>query len=305
MSARRLLAPALVAAALPASAMAADLGLPAPYLCGDTTVSLAAGPDEARLRLGGRWMTFLPAEAASGAKYAAEGAADQWVWGKGQDLMVSLPGMGEVACTPAGPAAESLSAGGNEPGWRLNLADGKAELLLMDRSVTAAEHAAPEAIPGGRRITFGDSTVDIADAICRDDATGLPHPYSVTVAGPDQTLQGCGGAPGDLLGAVTWAITSAGGAAVPDPVVANIRFEADGRFNGASGCNRMVGSYELTGEGLKIGPAATTRMACPEAQMQTERAVTEALTKVTRFDFADDGRLILMAGDTPVLEAAP
>lgn len=298
------LVPALFAAVVPVPALAADLGLPASYLCGERTVSLAAGPEEARLRLGGRWMTFVPAEAASGAKYVAKGALDEWVWSKGEDLTVHLPVTGQVTCTKAGPAPESLAAGGNEPGWRLELAAGKAELTLMDGAATGAEHAAPEAIPGGRRIVFGDRVAEITDAICRDDATGMPHPHSVAVTGGEPVLRGCGGAPADLLAGLTWTVVALDGRPVPEGVAPDLRFEGE-TVAGSSGCNRFTGGIRLSGEGLSVGPLAMTRMACPEPQSATEQAMAAALAAVTRFDFAEDGGLILLAGDTPVLEASP
>jgi heat shock protein HslJ/membrane-bound inhibitor of C-type lysozyme len=298
------LVPALFAAALPAAAVAADLGLPVTYLCGELAVSLAAGPDEARLRLGGRWMSFVQTETASGAKYVAEGAPEEWLWSKGGELAISLPGTGELTCSRAGPAPESFTAGGSEPGWRLDLAGGKAELRLLDGAAVGADHAAPEAIAGGRRIAFGDRAAEITDAICRDGATGMPHPHSVAVTGGETALRGCGGAPGELLGGLTWAVVALNGQPVPDGVAPDLRFEGE-TVAGNSGCNRFTGGFRLSGEGLTLGPLAMTRMACPEPQSATEQAMTAALAAVTRFDVTDDGGLILLAGDTPVLEARP
>ena len=37
------------------------------------------------------------------------------------------------------------------------------------------------------------------------------------------------------------------------------------RVSGSGGCNRITGSYQRTGADLKIGPVASTRMACIDA----------------------------------------
>jgi heat shock protein HslJ len=68
------------------------------------------------------------------------------------------------------------------------------------------------------------------------------------------------------LGGVPWRLTSLGAEAVP---VASgqqapfLRFDEAGRsVSGSGGCNRLVGGYETADGRLKIGPLASTRMAC-------------------------------------------
>lgn len=75
------------------------------------------------------------------------------------------------------------------------------------------------------------------------------------------------------------------------------------RLQGSAGCNRMSGSYELNGRSLKLGPLATTRMACPA--LETETAFLKALGATTRYEISGT-RLTLFGGDTAVarLEAA-
>ena len=52
-----------------------------------------------------------------------------------------------------------------------------------------------------------------------------------------------------------------------------------GRATGSGGCNRMTGSYELSGDRLSLGQMAGTLMACTEG-METERAFLDALGRV-------------------------
>lgn len=46
---------------------------------------------------------------------------------------------------------------------------------------------------------------------------------------------------------------------------------------GFAGCNRFRGTYTYADGKLALGPLATTRMACPPEQMETERKVLQVL----------------------------
>jgi copper homeostasis protein (lipoprotein) len=69
------------------------------------------------------------------------------------------------------------------------------------------------------------------------------------------------------------------------------------KVQGSAGCNRMMGSYELTGSSLKFGPLATTRMACPA--MEAEQAYLKALGTTTRYEIMGSS-LTLFGADGPV-----
>jgi heat shock protein HslJ len=56
------------------------------------------------------------------------------------------------------------------------------------------------------------------------------------------------------------------------------------RVSGSGGCNRLIGSFELTEGGLRIGPVTTTLMACDEEVMRREAAFTAALEAATRYE---------------------
>jgi heat shock protein HslJ len=88
-----------------------------------------------------------------------------------------------------------------------------------------------------------------------------------------------GGSLGQLAGS-EWQLTRLGDATVAQE--ATLAFGGDGTMGGLAGCNRMRGSYTQEGEALSLGPLATTMMLCPEAVMQLESGVTEALEASTR-----------------------
>ena len=96
------------------------------------------------------------------------------------------------------------------------------------------------------------------------------------------------------LGGVEWVLTHFGweDPAPPEPAI-TLAFEGM-RVTGSSGCNRYFAGVEAgkaPGE-LKIGPAGSTRMACPEDEMALEDRYLTALGRVVRFAFVT-GRLVL------------
>lgn len=214
----------------------------------------------------------------------------------------------------SGPAVaqdtpDGFVARGNEPGWVLQISDATLSLTRMgDKGVASYPLPEPRPTATGRRYAVADGPiVAITDAICRDDATGMPHPAQVGIEVDGATLTGCGGAPLSLLTGTGWRVTDIAGAAMPADIALTgmIVFDPAGRVSGTSFCNRFTGTYVLTGEGLTFGPAAATRMACPEPAGNLEAAMLAALPRVSRFDIAEDGALVLIAGETPVLRAHP
>ena len=58
----------------------------------------------------------------------------------------------------------------------------------------------------------------------------------------------------------------------------------EGRVAGHSGCNRYTGGYVQQGETLKLGPLASTKMACSPERMDQEQAWFQMLDKVRGFE---------------------
>jgi heat shock protein HslJ len=210
----------------------------------------------------------------------------------------------------AGPAfaqdaPDGFVARGNEPGWTVEIADATLALTRMgEKGVASYPLPEPQTTTTGRRYAVADGpAVTITDAVCRDDATGMPFPAQVSVELDGAVLTGCGGDPLSLLTGAEWKVTKAGAAAVPEGVEATIAFAPDGGVSGSSGCNRFSGTATLTGEGLGFGPMAGTRMACDAPASTVEAAFLDAMGRIDRFDIADDGSLRLIAGDTALIEA--
>jgi heat shock protein HslJ len=82
-----------------------------------------------------------------------------------------------------------------------------------------------------------------------------------------------------------------------------IKFEAGGRYFLLADCNRGGGAYEVTGGAMKMGPAALTRMACPQGSQ--DNAFVSALARAANYGIANgELTLTLVDGATMVFRAA-
>ena len=73
----------------------------------------------------------------------------------------------------------------------------------------------------------------------------------------------------------------------------------EARVTGSGGINRLTGHFALSGDELRFGPLATTRMAGPESAMQREAALLAALERVTSYTL--DGQTLTLLADDDVV----
>lgn len=207
------------------------------------------------------------------------------------------------------PLPLPFTAGGSEPGWRLEIAADRRVALLADYGSTKVSMIArePESVTGGRRYAGNADgqvlVVTVIDRVCEDTMTGMPRPNTVTVTLDEAVLRGCGGDPATLLRGAPWVVDDMGSAAVMDRSRVTLAFGPDGRVTGTASCNTYTAGYVLTGEGLTIQKAAATRKACAPALMTQEAAFLARLEAVTRFEIASDGALVLRTSDGGALRA--
>lgn len=93
-----------------------------------------------------------------------------------------------------------------------------------------------------------------------------------------------------------WLAEDIGGGGVIDSLQTTLEISGDGDFFGSGGCNRYRGQLKADGETLAFGPAAATRMACPEAAMNQEAKFFKALESVARFSYEAETRKLTLAG---------
>ena len=109
---------------------------------------------------------------------------------------------------------------------------------------------------------------------------------------------------GAALKGPEWSIFEIGGAPITPGSKPTINFE-DGRVFGAGSCNRFMGGYTISDDGLKVefSQMASTMMACPEPAMQQEGKLLGALQAVTSFSIGADGVLTLSTADGQTVKA--
>lgn len=277
--------------------------------CGAEIAALGDGDGVLTMEARGERFRLAPARVASGARYGAEDAKDTYFWNKGAASLISIRGETLAECRAA-PASADFRAYGNEPGWGIEINDGRI-VLVTEYGALRREAALPPPSPepGATFYYVADwkAEIRIEDKICRDAATGVPHPQSVSAKTSDQSLTACGGAPLDLLTGGEWLVEDIAERGIVDASHATLIFSADGRVAGAASCNLYSAAFNLTGEGLSLGPIAMTRMMCPPALMEQENRFAAALEAAASFDIGETGALLLKSakGETLLLARRP
>ena len=131
------------------------------------------------------------------------------------------------------------------------------------------------------------------------------YPFTAELALGDTVLTGCGGDPRDLLTSTDlWTVTEIAGAAPVEGTEVTLGFRrgGPGRWQRRlQPLHRQLRDHRRGG--CPFGPAASTRMACPEEIMAQEQAFFAALEQVISFDIGDGGELILRGPEGPVIVA--
>ena len=82
---------------------------------------------------------------------------------------------------------------------------------------------------------------------------------------------------------------------------AALEFLADGgQVTGSTGCNRLTGTFTRTGEALRFGRTATTRMACVDPRLMSQEQTFLAALTATERHRVDRDTLVLIGESGPV-----
>ena len=87
------------------------------------------------------------------------------------------------------------------------------------------------------------------------------------------------------LQATYWKLTALGNTPVNVAESArepHIILQADSKMNGSGGCNRMFGSYTVSGDALSFSGVGATKMACQDG-MDVETAFLPSLQRVAKY----------------------
>ncbi|MDB5731217.1 MAG: protein of unknown function Meta and HslJ [Variovorax sp.] len=82
----------------------------------------------------------------------------------------------------------------------------------------------------------------------------------------------------------------------------HLQFDAERRqISGLGGCNRLSGGYRREGHALRIGPVASTRMACADtARMAVETRFVAVLEATAGFDLKGEQLTLLDSRSLPL-----
>lgn len=192
--------------------------------------------------------------------------------------------------TVSGTLNRAIAIGGESTGWAIQL---EPETAIEGKQVSSIEADYPKTARleklNGKRVTAtgtishrqgvetGDRAVLIISSIKETKATTQPGPASTDAF--------------NLVGS-EWLLEDLGGSGVIDGIQATLAFPEAGKVAGKGSCNRFFGSAEISGLTIKLGPLASSRMACPEAVMNQEGKYLDALQKAERFEWKDPYLLI-------------
>jgi len=93
-----------------------------------------------------------------------------------------------------------------------------------------------------------------------------------------------------------WRLESVGDRKVFDNSRATLSLPGAGKVSGNGSCNRFFGPADINGTAIKLGPFASSRMACAEPVMSQEAQYLEALRAAERFEWKDPYLLIYCKG---------
>lgn len=278
------------------------MGFASTLRCGETRLRVGFFEDRAVLETDTDRLVLSQVRAASGAKFEDPEDPGTYYWSQGDTALVSLEGDLLPECVAVPPEPEQpYRARGTEPFWSLTIVGGTVE-LIPNIGMAPLRARLPRAALEGQDFVFDMAAqgmeLRLSETICHDLMSGTPYPQTVRVTWQDGVLDGCGGEPMDLLSGVEWIVEDIGNAGIVDASRVTLEFDATARrVAGRSGCNRYNAAFDLSGEGLSIGPAAVTRMACVPALMEQEQRFLAALQRISRFDIDPTGALLLFAND--------
>jgi len=286
------------------------MGFASTLRCGDVRLRVGFFENRAVLETDTDRLILSQVPAASGAKFELPGDVDTFYWSRGDTALVSLEGRVLPECVAVPPEPDQpYRARGTEPFWSLTIAGGLVE-LSPNIGVTPITARLPQAGLEGADFVFDMASAGIvlrlSETICRDLMSGTPYPQTVSVTWQEAVLEGCGGESIDLLAGMEWTVEDIGSAGMVDASHVTLEFDAiTRRVSGQGGCNRYNAAFDLSGEGLSIGPAAATRMACVASVMEQEQRFFSALQRISRFDVDETGALLLFSNDRqdPILTA--
>jgi len=281
------------------------------YACGQLDVAVAGSEDSDLISVDylDRRVLLKPEESASGALYVAPGDNETRFWSKGETATLTIQGQTYPECLQAGHVAMPFEARGNEPFWHATI-EGRELLLTRPFEEQGTRRVPVELKTANRHGRVFVATLDdlpirltVARQLCEDSMSGAQYPAQVRLMVGSDEYTGCGGDRQRLFRGAVWVVEDLAGTGIIDRSRITIEFLEDNRVAGRASCNRYTGSYLLSGEGIAIGPVASTRMACAPALMNQEDRFLSLLDQATSVKIGQQGELLLSTPDGDTIRA--
>lgn len=179
-----------------------------------------------------------------------------------------------LADAPAKLVAENIFAlGGKQAPVPFQLPYNPAEVQASHRYVVRAN------------ITVSGNLLFTSTQVYPVLTNGAPSEVALLLERAGQVSAQASVAPNALRG-TKWVLTELHGKTVT-PSTTNPAFilldPGYNTYSGSSGCNRVTGKFQLSGNSLQLLGGAMTMMACPEPLMKQEKEFNEALTATGSF----------------------
>jgi heat shock protein HslJ len=200
----------------------------------------------------------------------------------------------EQKLTVTGKLSRAMAIGGETTGWVIQL---ESEITINGKQVDSIEldyHKTSKleklqnqrvqvvgTLSHRQGVETGERTILVASSIKEAKATAQPKSAQAV---PFSLIAG------------EWLLEDLAGSGVMDGIQATLTFPEPGKIAGNGSCNRFFGPAEISGDTIKLGPLASTRMACPDPVMNQEMKYLAALQAAERFEWKDPYLLIYCKG---------
>lgn len=279
------------------------------FQCGEQQIRTVIKNEAMQLKMNDDLYMLFQVPTASGAKYQSKDKLVSF-WSKGHQGILTIADMSWSHCTAVNQdQLEQLPfrAQGHEPEWSLSATydqvimtwdEGQKQSVLAETELNIYH-------TGFELKAYSDTRyikVETLATLCRDDMSGLPYPYQVSVRLDNLDFQGCGGHSRDLLVGQEWIVQDLNQQGVIDFSRLTMTFDDQGRLSGFTSCNQYSTAYEFN-ERLDIASAITTQKVCPVAIMNQEKLFLSILMDVESLDISINGALILKTADGRTITA--
>jgi heat shock protein HslJ len=214
-------------------------------------------------------------------------------------LILSLASVGlrglqaaDELITLTGKLVRAIAVGGESTGWALELdsaitVDGRQMNSLQVRY----EHAAKLQGLANKRVTATGKFLHQQGVETGKhpvlEISSIQELTTETVHPPKAVFS---------LSGSEWRLEDLGGLPALDNSRATLTFPGAGKVSGNGSCNRFFGPAEIHGHAIKLGPLASSRMACPGPVMSQEAKYLEVLRDAERWEWKDPYLLIYCKG---------